>query len=102
MRVRNLKCLARLALLCVLVLGTHVATRAQYQNTSAKNRSNEKSTNSKEMKTSAAPTLSATLVDPEKKALEKTAAVEVKVTGIQLIDPAKVKEQPKAGHGHLH
>lgn len=48
------------------------------------------------------PTLTATLVDAEKKAKQKAATVEVKTTGIELIDPAKVNEQPKAGQGHLH
>lgn len=50
----------------------------------------------------ATPTLTATLVDAEKKAKQKAATVEVKTTGIELIDPAKVNEQPKAGQGHLH
>ena len=50
----------------------------------------------------AKPTLTATLVDAEKKAKQKAATVEVKTTGIELIDPAKVNEQPKAGQGHLH
>jgi hypothetical protein len=48
----------------------------------------------------ATPELSAKLVDPEKKASEHTATVEVKVTGIQIIDPAAVNEQQ--GQGHLH
>ena len=47
-------------------------------------------------------TLTATLVDAEKKAAEKAATVQVKTTGIRLIDPAMVKEMPKAGQGHLH
>jgi hypothetical protein len=46
--------------------------------------------------------LSAHLVDPEKKAQEQTATVEVKVVGIQLIDPAAVHEEPQQGQGHLH
>jgi hypothetical protein len=50
----------------------------------------------------ATPELSAKLVDPEKKASEHTATVEVKVTGIQIIDPAAVNEQPQQGQGHLH
>jgi len=45
---------------------------------------------------------SANLIDPEKKAEEQTATVEVKVAGIQLIDPAAVHEQPQKGQGHLH
>ena len=48
------------------------------------------------------PTMTATLVDPEKKAKEKSATVSVKVTGVKLIDPAMVNEQPKMGQGHLH
>jgi hypothetical protein len=46
--------------------------------------------------------LSATLSDPEMKAQERTATVEVKVVGIQLIDPAAVHEEPQQGQGHLH
>jgi hypothetical protein len=48
------------------------------------------------------PTLAAKLVDPEKKAQQKAATVDVRVTGIRIIDPAKVNEQPRAGQGHLH
>jgi hypothetical protein len=48
------------------------------------------------------PELSAHLVDPEKKAQEQTATVEVKVEGIQLIDPAAVHDEPQRGQGHLH
>jgi hypothetical protein len=46
--------------------------------------------------------LSAKLIDPEKKAREQTATVEVKVAGIQLIDPAAVHDEPQQGQGHLH
>jgi hypothetical protein len=49
-----------------------------------------------------APELSATLNDPDNKAQAQTATVEVKVSGIQLIDPAAVHEQPQQGQGHLH
>jgi hypothetical protein len=50
----------------------------------------------------ATPELSAKLIDPEKKAREQTATVEVKVAGIQLIDPAAVHDQTQQGEGHLH
>jgi hypothetical protein len=50
----------------------------------------------------ATPELSAKLSDAEKKAQEHTATVEVRVAGIQLIDPAAVNEQPQQGQGHLH
>jgi hypothetical protein len=45
---------------------------------------------------------SASLDDPEQKAQEQTATVEVKVAGIQLIDSAAVNEQPQSGQAHLH
>ena len=48
------------------------------------------------------PTLKAMLVDAENKAKKQAATVEVKVTGIAIIDPAKVKEQPRKGQGHFH
>lgn len=50
----------------------------------------------------AAPTLTARLIDPEKKAKEKTATVEVTVGGVQMIDPAKTGEKPLKGQAHLH
>jgi hypothetical protein len=46
--------------------------------------------------------LTVQLIDPEKKLQEQTATVEVKVGGIQLVDPGKVHEQPQEGQGHLH
>ena len=49
-----------------------------------------------------AATLKARLIDPEKKAKEKTATVEVTVGGVALTDPAKVGEKPINGEGHLH
>ena len=48
------------------------------------------------------PTLTAKLVDPEKKAQQKAATVDVKVTGIKIVDPAEANEKPVAGQGHLH
>jgi hypothetical protein len=47
-------------------------------------------------------TMTAKLIDAEKKAREKNATVEVTVSGIELIDPAQVREMPRAGQGHLH
>jgi hypothetical protein len=48
------------------------------------------------------PTMTAKLVDPEKKAAERTATVEVTVSGVELIDPATAMEKTAAGQGHLH
>lgn len=46
--------------------------------------------------------LTATLVSKEAKAKKKAATVAVKVKGIELVDPDRVHEKPKAGQGHLH
>jgi hypothetical protein len=46
--------------------------------------------------------LTASLVDAENKAKQKTATIEVKVSGVQLVDPAKSKEHPQKGQAHLH
>jgi hypothetical protein len=51
---------------------------------------------------SSGATLSARLVDPEKKAHAQAATVEVKVTNLQLIDPGSVGEKPNKEQGHLH
>lgn len=48
------------------------------------------------------PSLKAKLVDPERKAQQGSATVEVEIAGIKMIDPAVAKEQPKKGQGHLH
>lgn len=45
---------------------------------------------------------SATAKVAEKSPQDKTATVEVKVTGVKIVDPAKVGEQPKKGQGHFH
>jgi len=46
--------------------------------------------------------LSARLIDEEEFAAHHSAAVEVQVTGIKMIDPATVGEKPAPGQGHLH
>jgi hypothetical protein len=48
------------------------------------------------------PTMTAKLVDPEKRAAEAGATVEVTTSGVELIDPAMAKEKPIPGQGHLH
>lgn len=49
-----------------------------------------------------APAIEAKLVDPEKNAAKKAATVTVKVTGVEMTDPASVGEKPMKGQGHLH
>jgi hypothetical protein len=51
---------------------------------------------------SSAPAIDAKLVDAEKKAAKKEATVTVKVTGVEMTDPASVGEKPMKGQGHLH
>jgi hypothetical protein len=48
------------------------------------------------------PTMTARLIDAEKKAADGTATVEVTVSGVELMDPAAAKEKPVPGQGHLH
>jgi hypothetical protein len=92
MQMSTLRLFLVLSFACALMVSVSAAANAQYSNTGT----TAKSTSMKE------PTLTATLVDPEKKAKEKAATVEVKVTGIEIIDPAKVNETPHAGQGHFH
>ena len=47
------------------------------------------------------PMLEAKLVDAKATA-HGSAAVQVSVSGIDLVDPATVQEKPRAGQGHLH
>jgi len=50
----------------------------------------------------AGPTLEAQLLNETALAKKQTASVQVRVTGMELIDPASVAEKPNAGQGHLH
>jgi hypothetical protein len=46
--------------------------------------------------------LDAVLVDPATTAKEKTATVQVKVSGVKLIDPAMTNKRVTPGQGHIH
>ena len=48
------------------------------------------------------PTMTAKLVDPDKKAADKAATVEVTTSGVELTDPAISHEKAVPGQGHLH
>lgn len=48
------------------------------------------------------PSMTAKLIDPEKKAAERAATVEVTTSGVQLVDPALSMEKNVPGQGHLH
>lgn len=47
-------------------------------------------------------TMTAKLVDADKKAEEKAATVEVTTSGVELVDPAMSKEKAVPGQAHLH
>jgi hypothetical protein len=48
------------------------------------------------------PTMTAKLLDPDKKAADKAATVEVTTSGVELTDPAISHEKAVPGQGHLH
>ena len=85
--------LTSVSIMTVLAMALIVVANAQY-GSSSKPKSNAAGKGT--------PTLTAKLIDAEKKALQQAATVDVKVTGIRIIDPAIVKERPRAGQGHLH
>jgi hypothetical protein len=83
---------ASVVMLAILMVAMVVIVQAQYSSSKPQTPAAGKSM----------ATLTATLVDAEKKAAQKAATVQVKTTGIKLIDPASVNEKPHAGQGHLH
>ena len=52
--------------------------------------------------TATKPTLTAKLIDPDKKAAGRAATVEVTTSGVELVDPAMSNEKPVVGQGHVH
>jgi hypothetical protein len=48
------------------------------------------------------PTMTAKLVDADKKAAQRAATVEVTTSGVQLVDPGISMEKAVTGQGHLH
>ena len=48
------------------------------------------------------PTMTAKLIDPEKKAAGRAATVEVTTSGVELVDPALSMEKAVPRQGHLH
>lgn len=69
---------------------------------SAKDEAHKAMSASSHMGAQTGATLTARLIDPEKKAKEKTATVDVTVRGVSMIDPAKTGEKPLKGQAHLH
>lgn len=48
------------------------------------------------------PSITAKLIDADKKAAAQAATVEVTTVGVELVDPALSMEKPVSGQGHLH
>ena len=93
MRQRTIRNLTLATILSVAMIAFAVVVSAQYSNGHKPHA---------DMAQGGGATLTAKLVDPEKKAMQKAATVDVSVTGVKLVDPASVNEKPMAGQGHLH
>ena len=101
MRISNLRYLqfaGTVSRLVALAVCINLSASAHYAPKESK--SPRKSLVSQERAGSA--TLTASLVDPETTAKEKTATVKVSVAGVKLIDPAMTNKRPTKGQGHLH
>jgi len=115
MRSRQRTAFLSIALLSLLVLGTALAVSAQ-DRAADKPQQTDQGYNARQpmttetqrqadqvRKTAApAPTLSATLMQPEQKAKKHEATVQVQVSGVDIVDPATASEKPEPGQGHLH
>ena len=89
---QNLRIITFVSIMSILALGFSLPAAGQ----------NERQAKANQGPTVSLATMTAKLIDAEKKAREKNATVEVTVSGIELIDPAQVREMPRAGQGHLH
>jgi len=105
MKQHNIRVMTLVSILSILSLSFSSLADAQEY---TKDKDAQHATHQSEHgKTNQAPTVSiasltARLIDAENKAKQKTATVEVSVSGIELIDPAQVNERTKAGQGHIH
>ena len=95
-RSRTMKLVVFGSMLITLVLAVSLAAA------SAQYKSSRGSGQQKMSQTVGQPALTASLIDAEKNAKEKSATVEVRVTGVKLIDPALTNKRPTKGEGHLH
>jgi hypothetical protein len=94
MKQSNLRLLALVSLLSLVMLGVVCSAEAQ-ERYGAPQRQGAKAANH-------TAALKATLVNPEHNAQEHAATVQANVAGVEMVDPATVKETPKEGQGHLH
>lgn len=59
-------------------------------------------TNAQAPGTATKPTMTAKLIDADKKAADRAATIEVTTSGVELTDPAISHEKAVPGQGHLH
>jgi len=115
MRYRQRTAFFCIVLLSVLVLGVMLVVSAQYRMNDTPSQTDqyrppiqhgmmETQRQADQVRKTAAPapTLSASLTQPEHKTKRHEAGVQVHVVGIDLIDPAMTNEKPEPGQGHLH
>ena len=115
MRSRQHTAMLGIALLSLLILGAAFAVSAQERiaDTSQQtdqgyqampNRTIETQHEADQVRKTAvsASRLSAALIQPEQKAKQHDANVQVQVTEMDLVDPATTNEKPPPGQGHLH
>lgn len=84
---------------CALVLGTIAIAQSKTSSTKAPPARSQEMRGQKAM---SQETLDAVLVDPATSAKEKSATVQVKVSGVKLIDPAMSNKRVTSGQGHIH
>ena len=94
MQQKHLRLLVLVSVLSLVLLGVVLSTDAQERYGRTQHQG---------AKAAGHPlTLTATMVNPEHNAKEHAATVQVHVAGVEMVDPATVKEKPQAGQGHLH
>jgi hypothetical protein len=115
MRPRPRPALLCITLLSLLVLGTTLAMSAQdrtadtpqqtdqaYKPIAIQTTQTQREADQVRKTAAPAPALSAMLIQPEHKAKQHEADVQVQVAGIDIVDPATTNEKPVPGQGHLH
>jgi len=115
MRQRQRTAFLCLALLSFLVLGAALVVSAQdraadtpqqtdqgYKSMQHQTTETQRQADQVRKTAAPAPTLSAMLMQAEKKAKQHEADVQVRVAGIDIVDPAMANEKPEPGQGHLH
>jgi hypothetical protein len=115
MRARQRPALLYITLLSLLGLGTTLAMSTQdraadtpqqtdqaYKSMPIQTTQTQREADQVRKTAAPAPALSAMLIQPEQKAKQHEADVQVQMAGIDIVDPATTNEKPAPGQGHLH